>query len=313
MLFIEETSPPPFYQEQITDEKRTQLDKWFIGNRSQTYYLKRFSEFDAQGYLSAKWNWAAFLATFGWLLYRKRYLDCIVYTVAGWSFIQLNVVIALVAFEFAFMSFVPDAYQMFTRIAIAAVIWLFWSVMVGRWADAYYYRMARREIADVLADYPKQPEQQKAHLNKEGGTSLVGLGAAFAIFIFLLFVIQNRFLPLYAQPKEHGIIQDTFMQTRIATGEIEQQFQSQGKCPVDYQPDEASENLAFEVVEQTSALGNKPSSCVLIATIQNIPFPNRNLNGQSYIMYRPSDQKQERWQCITSLNEKKRPPICSSS
>ena len=99
MLFIEETSPPPFYQEQISQEKRTQLDKWFIGNRSQAYYLKRFSEFDAQGYLSPKWNWAAFLATFGWLLYRKRYLDCIVYTVAGWSFIQLNVVIALVAFE----------------------------------------------------------------------------------------------------------------------------------------------------------------------------------------------------------------------
>ncbi|HBH33251.1 MAG TPA: hypothetical protein DDW38_01600, partial [Psychrobacter sp.] len=138
MLFIEETSPPPFYQSQISAEKRTQLDKWFIGNRSQAYYLKRFAEFDDQGYLSPKWNWAAFFATFGWLLYRKRYLDCIVYTVAGWSFIQLNIVIVLSAFEFVFMSFVPDAYQMLTRIAIAGAIWLFWSVIVARWSDAYY-------------------------------------------------------------------------------------------------------------------------------------------------------------------------------
>lgn len=312
MLFIEETSPPPFYQSQISAEKRTQLDKWFIGNRSQAYYLKRFAEFDDQGYLSPKWNWAAFFATFGWLLYRKRYLDCIVYTVAGWSFIQLNIVIVLSAFEFVFMSFVPDAYQMLTRIAIAGAIWLFWSVMVARWSDAYYYRMARREIADVLADYPQAPEQQKSHLKKEGGTSLVGLGIAFGMFVFLLTVIQSQFLPLYAQPKEHGIIQETFAETRIATSELEKLYQSEGKCPVGHKLESNREDLSFKVVQQTPALGNKPSSCVLIATLQNIPFPNRNLNGQTYILYRPSAKQQEQWQCVTSLNTKRKPPICSS-
>ena len=33
-------------------------------------------------------------------------------------------------------------------VGIGLAIWLFWSVMVARWSDAYYYRMARREIAD---------------------------------------------------------------------------------------------------------------------------------------------------------------------
>lgn len=60
MLFIETDSPPPFYQESLTPAKRKQLDKWFIGNRSQRYYLKRFEQFDQQGYLSPKWHWAAF-------------------------------------------------------------------------------------------------------------------------------------------------------------------------------------------------------------------------------------------------------------
>ena len=50
--------------------------------------------------LTAKWHWAGFLMTFPWLLYRKRFLDSIVYSVAGWSFIQLNVTIILVAIEY---------------------------------------------------------------------------------------------------------------------------------------------------------------------------------------------------------------------
>lgn len=83
MLFIETDSPPPFYQEQLTAAKREQLDKWFIGHRTQRYYLKRFAQFDKQGYLSPKWHWAAFFITFPWLLYRKRYMDAIVYSVAG--------------------------------------------------------------------------------------------------------------------------------------------------------------------------------------------------------------------------------------
>ena len=129
MLFIETDSPPPFYQEALTPAKRKQLDQWFIGHRTQQYYLKRFEQFDKQGYLSSQWHWAAFFVTFPWLLYRKRYMDAIVYSVAGWSFIQLNVAIVLVAFEFVAMSYIPNAYQMMTRIGIAAVIWLFWSFM----------------------------------------------------------------------------------------------------------------------------------------------------------------------------------------
>lgn len=312
MLFIEETSPPPFYQEQLSDEKRVQLDKWFIGNRSQAYYLKRFAEFDQQGYLSPKWNWAAFLATFGWLLYRKRYLDCIVYTVAGWSFIQLNVAIILTVFEFLFISMIPDAYQMMSRIGIAVLIWLFWSVMVARWSDAYYYRMARREIADVVQDYPREPEKQKAHLQKEGGVSVVGLGIAFGLFLFLLTVIQQQFLPLYAKPKENGIIQDTFATTQIVTSHVEDLYRTQGMCPVGMSFNTRMQHLDFEVVDKTPALGNKLSECVLIATIRDVPFPNRNLNNQVFIMYRPTAEARSQWHCVTSLNDKQKPSVCRS-
>ena len=65
--FLEDTTPPPFYQPYLSDKERMQLDKWFIGTRSQAYYLKRFGHFDKVGKLSARWNWSAFLTTFGWL------------------------------------------------------------------------------------------------------------------------------------------------------------------------------------------------------------------------------------------------------
>ena len=93
--FLEDTTPPPFYQATISAAKRRKLDQWFIGHRSQAYYLKRFDEFDRAGKLHARWHWAAFFMTFGWLLYRKRYLDCVVYCVAGWSFIKVNIAIIL--------------------------------------------------------------------------------------------------------------------------------------------------------------------------------------------------------------------------
>ncbi|MGP4848670.1 DUF2628 domain-containing protein, partial [Marinobacter sp. 1Y8] len=232
MLFIETDSPPPFYQESLTPTKRKQLDKWFIGNRTQRYYLKRFEQFDQQGYLSPKWHWAAFFITFPWLLYRKRYMDAIVYSVAGWSFIQLNVALVLVAFEFIAMSYVPDAYQMATRISIAAVIWLFWSFMVARWTDAYYYRMARREIADAINDHPRDEAAQKAHLQREGGVSLFGLALGFGFFAFSLLVIKVQFLPIIAKPKANEVLFDAYDIAKNAQNRVALIYQQTGQCPV---------------------------------------------------------------------------------
>lgn len=314
MLFIETTSPPPFYQSQLTPAQRTQLDKWFIGNRSQAYYLKRFEQFDKQGYLSPKWHWAAFFMTFGWLLYRKRYLDSIVYSVAGWSFIQLNITIILVAFEFLAMPFVPELYQMPTRIVIALAVWLFWSVMVARWTDAYYYRMARREIADAIEMYPRQEEAQKAHLQREGGVSQFGLALAFALFAFALFIIQVQFLPLYAKPKAQAILYEAYNMTQGAKNRVELIYQQTGHCPVDLPLTTAEQKVRLNV--QTQADGVPASSCMVVATVQNISFPNRYLNGQTLIMYRiePTDtQTTARWGCVSSLNKKQIPKHCIES
>ena len=308
MLFIETDSPPPFYQESLTPAKRQQLDEWFIGNRTQRYYLKRFEQFDQQGYLSPKWHWAAFFITFPWLLYRKRYMDAIVYSVAGWSFIQLNVAIVLVAFEFVAMSYVPDAYQMATRIGIAAVIWLFWSAMVARWTDAYYYRMARREIADAINDHPRDEAVQKAHLKKEGGVSLFGLALGFGLFAFSLLVIKVQFLPIIAKPKENAVLFDTYDIAKTVQNRVALIYQQTGQCPVNLPLSTEQQQLRLYV--DTQAAGVVDTDCAVIATIQNVTFPIRYLNDQTVVFYHIPDS--DDWRCTSSLNKKQAPPNCTA-
>ena len=306
MLFIETDSPPPFYQDQLTAAKRKQLDKWFISHRSQHYYLKRFEQFDEQGYLSPKWHWAAFFVTFPWLLYRKRYMDAIVYSVAGWSFIQLNVALVLVAFEFVAMSYIPDAYQMATRIGIAAVIWLFWSSMVARWTDAYYYRMARREIADVVEDYQRDENAQKAHLQREGGVSLFGLGLGFGLFAFALMVIKVQFLPIIAKPKANEVVFDAYDTVKTTQNRVALLYQQTGQCPTNSSLNTATEQVNIDI--DTTAAGVAETDCAVIATIQNIKFPIRYLNDQTLVFYHVPDS--DSWNCMTSLNKRQAPQSC---
>ncbi len=306
MLFIETDSPPPFYQEQLTPAKRKQLDEWFVGHRSQRYYLQRFEQFDQQGYLSPKWHWAAFFITFPWLIYRKRYMDAIVYSVAGWSFIQLNVAIALVVFEFLAMSYVPDAYQMATRIGIAALIWLFWSFMVARWTDAYYYRMARREIADVINDYPRDENEQKAHLRREGGVSLFGLALGFGSFVFALMVIKVQFLPIVAKPKANEVLFDAYDIAKTTQNRVALIYQQTGQCPTNLTANTQTEQVRIEIANK--AAGVAKTDCAVIATIQNVKFPIRYLNDQTLVFYHLGN---DNWSCTSSLNEKLAPESCN--
>lgn len=309
MLFIETDSPPPFYQEQLTAAKRKQLDQWFIGHRTQRYYLNRFEEFDNQGYLSPKWHWAAFFMTFPWLLYRKRYMDAIVYSVAGWSFIQLNVALILVFFEFAFMSYVPDAYHMATRVGIAAVIWLFWSCMVARWTDAYYYRMARREIADAINDYPRDEAAQKAHLQREGGVSLYGLGLGFGFFAFVLMVINVQFLPIIAKQKEREVLFNAYDIAKNAQTRVALIYEQTGSCPIDLPLSTDAQQVTMHVSNQAD--GVPATDCAVIATVRGAQFPTRYLNGQTLVFYHEATS--DNWQCVSSLNKKQAPKSCMSN
>lgn len=58
----------------MSEQAKIQLSdlyKAVIGERSQARYLTKFKQFHRAGKASVGWNWAAFFATFVWLLHRK--------------------------------------------------------------------------------------------------------------------------------------------------------------------------------------------------------------------------------------------------
>ncbi|GAA0317927.1 hypothetical protein GCM10009129_14290 [Psychrobacter aestuarii] len=268
--------------------------------------MKRFEQFDAQGYLSPKWHWAAFFMTLPWLLYRKRYMDAIVYSVAGWSFIQLNITLVLLAFEFVAMSYVPEAYQMGVRVGIALVIWVFWAAMVARWTDAYYYRMARREIADAINDYPRDMAQQEAHLRREGGVSTVGLGLGFGFFAFVLMVIYGQFLPIFALKKEREVLFDAYNVTQSAQSRVALIYEQTGRCPTNLPLGTDLQKVRMHITQEVA--GVAATDCAVVATVREVQFPIRYLNGKTMVFYhQPSTGN---WRCISSLNKKQTPKRC---
>ncbi|MDO4896208.1 MAG: DUF2628 domain-containing protein [Moraxella sp.] len=306
--FLEDTTPPPFYLPHLSDKERTQLDKWFIGHRSQSYYLKRFRQFDEAGKLHGRWHWSAFVATFGWLMYRKRYLDCLVYCIAGWSFIKLNVVIILAMCEFLFVGRLPDAHQMYVRLAIGVAVWLFWAGMVARWADAYYYRMARREIADAVQMYPFDKEAQKTHLTQHGQTSLLGLATAFGIFGAILGIIALQFVPLIAMQKEQQTIYESYRMASSVKQRVAQIYQTTGSCPVGLPVGADHQKVSLEVVGQVAG---RDSDCAVVATISGATYPVRYLNGRNLVMYHTKNPDgTSLWRCQTSLNKAQAPKRC---
>ncbi|MFB6348187.1 DUF2628 domain-containing protein [Moraxella sp. ZJ142] len=304
--FLEDTTPPPFYQSQLNDDERTRLDRWFIGHRSQAYYLKRFAQFDQAGQMHARWNWAAFFMTFGWLLYRKRYLDCVVYCVAGWSFIKVNIVIILAICEYLLIGQFAESYQWPLRIAIGAAVWLFWASMVARWADAYYYRMARREIADALALYPQDKDAQKQHLKQEGGVSLVGLSVALSMFGVLLAIFVGQFMPMYVKQQEQKLLLDVYTQASSVARQVDGIIANTGQCPADLLIDRMTDHADIAVVSHADGIA---TDCAVVATVSDVGYPLGYLNGRKLTIYRtPTDNSL--WRCQTSLSKKQTPKRC---
>lgn len=303
--FLEDSTPPPFYVPTLSCEERVQLDRWFIGRRSQAYYLKRFGEFDKAGRLHARFHWSAFFVTFGWLLYRKRYLDCVVYCVAGWSFIKVNIVIILAICEFLFVGKIPADVQMTVRVAIAGCVWLFWSGMVARWADAYYYRMARREIADALVLYPQDKTAQKAYLEQHGGVSVMGLGVAFGMFGAFLAIIVLQFMPIIAAQKEQAVIFESYRTVSAIQKRVAHIVERTGSCPVGLPVSADGQRVSVEVVASVAGV---PTDCAVVATVTKSSYPVRYLNGQHLTIYRQISDGS--WRCQTSLNKQQTPKRC---
>lgn len=171
----------------VKDESPTQAEidvpnnpdefyKAIVGPKNQDYYLSQFSRFDSNGKVSASWHWPAFFVTFYWFLYRKMWLNALIY-----FFLPYLVMIPLgIAGAVAGNS--AD-----TVIGIGYVLFLIAIFLLPpMYANALYYKHCKKRITEASVS-SQDLQRRLGELSGKGGTSNVAL-IFVLIFAFIAFI-----------------------------------------------------------------------------------------------------------------------------
>ena len=171
----------------VKDESPTQAEidapnnpdefyKAIVGPKNQDYYLSQFSRFDSNGKVSVSWHWPAFFVTFYWFLYRKMWLNALIY------FLLPYLVMIPLGIAGAVAGNSAD-----TIIGIGYVLFLIAIFLLPpMYANALYYKHCKKKITE--ASMSSQDLQRRlGELSGKGGTSNVVL-IFVLIFAFIAFI-----------------------------------------------------------------------------------------------------------------------------
>lgn len=191
-----QNSPPPRIATS-TPDNREEFYRAALGPNNQDYYLRHFSRFDSNGKASATWHWPAFFVTFYWLLYRKMWLNALLY-----FFLPYLVMIPfwLVAAVYENSS---DA-----MIGMGYILYFLGIILLPpMYANALYYKHCRKIISEIRSS-SHDMERQLGELSGKGGTSNVALIVVLVFaFISIIGILAAIAIPSY---------QDYTTRTRLA-------------------------------------------------------------------------------------------------
>jgi Tfp pilus assembly protein PilE len=136
--------------------------KAVIGPKNQEYYLRQFSRFDNDGKVSATWHWPAFLVTFYWMLYRKMWINAVIYFFLPYFLLILLGIVGAVSGNASGM-LVGAGYLLY----VAAIF-----ILMPMYANALYYKQCKKDISAVRAS-SHDTQRQLGELSGKGGTSNV--------------------------------------------------------------------------------------------------------------------------------------------
>lgn len=173
-----DTSVPQAKVEEFASDE--EYYKAVIGYKNQAYYLERFTRFDNEGAIGATWHWPAFFVTFYWLLYRKMWLNAVIYFFLPYIFVIVFGIVGL-ATGIPSAGLIGFGYLLY-------VVAIF--VLLPMYANALYYRQCKKTILEVQAT-AHSTQRQLGELSGKGGTSSV-------VIIFILIFTFVAFLGILA-------------------------------------------------------------------------------------------------------------------
>lgn len=172
--------------ESISDEE---YYKAIIGPKNQDYYLQHFSRFDDEGKAGTTWHWPAFFVTFYWLLYRKMWLNALMYFLFPYAFLALFGILGVVARGAAGLVIVTGYLLYFVAIF----------VLLPMYANALYYRQCKKTIAAVCST-SHNTQRQLGELSGKGGTSSVVIFVILILtFVGFLGILAAIAIPAYQE------------------------------------------------------------------------------------------------------------------
>jgi len=150
-----------------------------VGPKNQDYYLRHFSRFDRDGNAGASWNWPAFFVTFYWFLYRKMWLNALIYFLLPYL-VMIPMGVAAAMSGKSAGTFIGIGYFLY-----AAGILL----LPPMYANALYYKHCKKKISETRSS-THDLQRQLGELSGKGGTSNVVL---IAVLVFALIAMLGIF------------------------------------------------------------------------------------------------------------------------
>lgn len=173
----------------------------FIGPKNTAYYLRHFDTFSKNKNSGITWNWPAFFITFYWLLYRKMWVNSIIYFILPYLLlIPLVIVVAMIG----------DSANSTLVLGIGYVVYLAaYFFLPPMYANILYYRHYKAKLTETkLAS--RDIQRQLGILSEKGGTSSIAIIFILIFsFIFLFGILAAIAIPAY---------QDYTIRAKIAEG-----------------------------------------------------------------------------------------------
>jgi Tfp pilus assembly protein PilE len=192
-----------------------------IGPKNQDYYLNHFNQFDKNGKAGITWNWPALFVPFYWFLYRKMWLNALIYFFLPYIAILPIAVIAGVAGNSA------EAVVNISIVLYFAALFL----LPPMYANTLYYNHCNIKIREAQAS-SRDTQRQLGELKGRGGTSrIVWILALIFVFVFVVGILAAIAIPAYQQYTVRARTSQAIIIGNAAAESVETYYHQHRKIP----------------------------------------------------------------------------------
>ncbi len=285
-------TPPPQTEIDVHSNPE-EFYKAIVGPKNQDYYLSHFSRFDNHGKVSASWHWPAFFVTFYWFLYRKMWLNALIY-----FFLPYLVMIPLgIAAAVAGKS--AD-----TVIGIGYVLFLIAIfVLPPIYANALYYKHCKKKIVEAGSS-TRDLQRQLGELSGKGGTSNVVL-IFVLVFAFIAFIgiLAAIAIPAYQDYTTKARLTEAVTVGRNAADSVANYYNQHQEVPGSLE----QAGFAAPIPPSVKELSVNNQNGTVIITMASAP-----ISGKTFLLVPSLDSNNQIiWTCMSQeIQDKYLPQQC---